>query len=89
MRNFAHQREVVVLRVAEESHPQIIRTHIRDKYRLFPKMNTAVGESLRGLLNVVHFEVENRAGMIKFRLLRKREHEPETIAIEESHPGWY
>jgi hypothetical protein len=34
MRNLAHKRQQILLRVAKEGHPQIVGWHFRDRARL-------------------------------------------------------
>jgi len=55
----AHQRQMVVFRIAEESHPEIVGSHVGNQQRLLNKLHSALGKSLRSLLDVVHFEIQN------------------------------
>ena len=61
--------------------------HGRNKHWFTFEMYSALSEAQVRFLDVLHFEVKNRAGMIQVRPLWDREHQPNTVAIEESHSG--
>src|SRR5262245_54134823 len=53
--------------------------------RLAFKGDFALGQRCVRILNVFHFEIDNGAGMVEFRLLRNAEHQSYATAVEKSH----
>src|SRR5208283_4305672 len=68
----------------EKRHPQIVLGHTRDEMRLVFKFRATRLEAPESGLDVCHLEIENRAGMVKFRLLGFVEHQAHAAAIEEA-----
>src|SRR5438067_2259436 len=82
-----HQRQDVVILVAEESHPQIVVGHARDDVRLVLELDVPRPERFICGLNISHPEIQNGARVIELWLLRFAQHDTDAVAIEECQPG--
>ena len=74
--DLAHQTVQVAVGVAEERHPQLVVGHLRDEVRLVLERDTALEQLGSGGMDVVHAEIERRAGVVDLLGLGFREHEP-------------
>ena len=80
----AHQCQQIVFRVAKRSQPEIVSSHISDKDRLFLDFDAALGKCGAGCLNVFDVEIDYGARVIEFRFRRQRQHQSNSVAVEES-----
>src|SRR5688572_3772814 len=76
-----HQGQRVALGVLEERHPQLVVGHARDEVRCVDEVHAALLERGMRLVDVVHAEVQDRAGMIEVRVLGQGEHESHAPAV--------
>src|SRR5579863_990494 len=83
MRHLAHQRQQIAFSVAEESHPEIVVGHPRNRMRFILKFDSSIFDSPVCFLYVANLKVNDRAGMIEFGFLRFVQHEPDAATIEE------
>ena len=86
--HLAHQRQQIIFCVAEKCHPQIVIRHSRDQVRLILKTDSLLLQSTVGSLDIGYREIQDRAGVIEFRLLRMVKHQPHTVAVQKCQPRW-
>src|SRR5579864_4698745 len=65
------------------ANPQIVSWHSSNHMRLAFKARVLVFQLSPSRVNVRHEEIQNRAGVVEFRLLGPVEHEPYPATIEE------
>src|SRR5262245_27526930 len=82
---FAHQNKRIVVGVAKEGHPQIVILELRNQSGLLFTEDTSRKQCLVRLLNIRNSVVDEGSRMIVVGLIRLRQHQPHTAAIEESH----
>src|SRR5439155_13930413 len=80
---FAHQREAVLLRVPEETHPQLVVRRLVDEVWRVVEHDAARLQRLIRRVELRHPEIENRAVALELGCLRRAEHEPNPRTIEE------
>ena len=82
--HLAHQAEYIVFRIVKETHPQVVSVHAGDQVRRAQYLHAVFLQHLEGGKDILHFKINDRAGMIELAL-RQRQHQPDAIAIEERH----
>src|SRR5215469_8178623 len=85
--HFAHQREQVVLAVAEERHPEIVVWHAGDPVGLVFKTHAPVFQSCVRRLDIGYREIQYRARMIELGFLRAVQHQANPSTIEKRQSG--
>ena len=81
--HLAHQGKQVLLGIAKEGHPEIVIRHAGQEMGFIFEMDAGSEQLAVGRFDVRDGKIQNRAGVVKFRLLGRREHEAYTAAIEE------
>src|SRR5580693_6496425 len=81
--DFAHQREKILVRVAEEGHPQIVVRHLSDEMRCSLASDVLRYQTFVGTLDVIHLEINHGAAALAGAVLRDVQHQAYASTIEE------
>src|SRR6266542_2524603 len=74
-RDFGHEGERVVVEIAEKAQPKVAGLHPSHQMRRRHEIHPSSAKGFKTPLDVIHFEIQDRAGMVELGLLRQRQHQ--------------
>src|SRR5580700_243966 len=81
--DFAHQCEEILVRVAEEGHPQIVVRHLSNEMRCSFASDALRYQTFVDTLDVIHLEINHGTAALAGAVRRNVQHQAYASAIEE------